>query len=104
LSDRGSLMAWAREEVFAFVVWYKQGTSEAEKNKVAVWTRELIDAAIHVGGSYYLPYQPHARPDQFHKAYPNAIRLFDLKSKLDPQFKFRNILWDTYYSLNSKHS
>jgi FAD/FMN-containing dehydrogenase/uncharacterized membrane protein YhaH (DUF805 family) len=104
LPDRGSFMAWAREEVFAFVVWYKQGTSEAEKNKVAVWTRELIDAAIHVGGAYYLPYQPHARPDQFHKAYPNAKKLFEMKSNLDPQFKFRNILWDTYYTPNSNHS
>ncbi|GHN00083.1 L-gulonolactone oxidase [Cytophagales bacterium WSM2-2] len=100
LPDSGSLLAWAKEEVFAFVVWYKQGTSEAEKNKVAVWTRELIDAANSVDGSYYLPYQAHATAEQFHTAYPNAQKLFELKSKLDPDFKFRNILWDKYYSPN----
>src|SRR6185436_20340172 len=93
LPDSGSLMAWAREEVFAFVVWYKQGTSKADKTKVATWTRELVEVAISVGGAYYLPYQAHATPDQFHRAYPNAKKLFELKSKLDPDFNFRNVLW-----------
>ena len=96
-ADAGSLLAWAREEVFAFVIWYKQATNDVEKNKVAVWTRELIDAAISLNGAYYLPYQAHATTAQFHKAYPDAHKLFELKNKLDPGFKFRNIIWDTYY-------
>jgi len=97
LADPGSFLAWAREEVFAFVVYYKQSTDPVEKNRVAVWTRELIDATILVGGSYYLPYQAHATPEQFHKAYPNAKTLFDLKTRLDPQFRLRNVIWNTYY-------
>lgn len=97
MKDSGSLLAWARTEVFAFVVWYRQGTTPAAKGAVAVWTRELIDAALKVGGAYYLPYQPHATKDQFHRAYPNAKKLFEYKSKIDPTFKFRNILWNTYY-------
>ena len=96
-ADSGSLLAWAIKEVFAFVVWYKQGTTEMDKSKVAVWTRELIDAVTSLNGSYYLPYQPHATREQFHKAYPNAQKLFELKKKLDPDYKFRNIIWDTYY-------
>lgn len=103
LKDSGSLMAWAREEVFAFVVWYKQRTDEVEKNKVAVWTRELIDAALSLKGSYYLPYQVHATPEQFHRAYPNAKKLFELKSLLDPDNKFRNVIWDTYYQPETKN-
>jgi FAD/FMN-containing dehydrogenase/uncharacterized membrane protein YhaH (DUF805 family) len=99
-ADSGSLLAWARAEAFAFVVWYKQGTTEADKNKVAVWTRELINAVTSLNGSYYLPYQPHATAAQFHKAYPNAKKLFELKKQLDPDYKFRNIIWDTYYKSN----
>ncbi len=99
-NDKGSLLAWAREEVFAFVVYYKQKTDEVEKNKVGVWTRELIDAVIEHNGTYYLPYQPHATIEQFHKAYPNAKKLFELKKELDPHFKFRNVLWDKYYKNN----
>ena len=98
--DLGSLLAWASTEVFAFVVWYKQYTNDSEKNKVAVWTRELIDASISLNGSYYLPYQAHATLKQFHQAYPNANQLMELKSKLDPTFKFKNVIWNTYYKQN----
>lgn len=99
--DPGSMLAWAREEVFAFVLYYKQGNSVSERECVAVWTRELIDAAIACGGAYYLPYQPHARYDQFHAAYPDAKRLFKLKDKLDPDYRFRNVLWEKYYRVDS---
>jgi FAD/FMN-containing dehydrogenase len=98
IADIGSLMQWARGETFAFVIYYKQRTRDNAKNRVAVWTRELIDAAIQEGGTYYLPYQPHATSAQFHAAYPRAKELFVLKRKLDPKFRFRNVLWDTYYA------
>lgn len=98
LPDSGSLLAWAPQEMFAFVVWYKQNTDDIEKGKVAVWTRELIDAALSVSGAYYLPYQPHATQEQFHAAYPGAQRLFELKKQHDPHYRFRNVLWDKYYS------
>jgi FAD/FMN-containing dehydrogenase/SAM-dependent methyltransferase len=97
LADPGSLLAWAREECFAFVLYYKQRTRDSAKGRVAVWTRELVDAAIACGGSYYLPYQVHPTSTQFHRAYPRASELFALKGELDPDFRFRNILWDTYY-------
>jgi FAD/FMN-containing dehydrogenase len=95
--DPGTVMAWARGEVFAYVLYYKQGTGSTDRQAVAVWTRELIDAAVTYGGAYYLPYQILATPEQFHAAYPNADRLFELKRKLDPTYKFRNKLWDAYY-------
>jgi hypothetical protein len=99
--DPGSLLAWARQEVFAFVFYYKQGTADYERERVAVWTRELIGAVISLQGAYYLPYQPHARYDQFHAAYPDAKQLFKLKDKLDPDYRFRNILWQKYYRTSS---
>jgi len=97
IQDPGTLLAWARSEVFAFVLYYKQGIAEADRKAVGVWTRELVDAAIGTGGSYYLPYQIHPTDRQFHAAYPNAKAFFELKQKLDPGNKFRNKLWDAYY-------
>ncbi|OOG53283.1 FAD-binding protein [Rhodanobacter sp. C03] len=97
-ADPGSLLAWARGETFAFVLYYKQRTRVNARNRVAVWTRELIDAAIECSGAYYLPYQVHATPEQFHKAYPRAQELFALKRRLDPDFRWRNVIWDTYYA------
>jgi len=96
--DPGTLLAWARGETFAFVLYHKQRTRANARERVAVWTRELIDAAIECGGTYYLPYQPHATPGQFHRAYPRARELFALKRRLDPDFRWRNALWDKYYA------
>jgi len=96
--DPGALLAWARGETFAFVLYYKQRTRTNAKSRVAVWTRELIDAAIRCDGSYYLPYQVHATPAQFHRAYPRARELFGLKRRLDPDFRWSNVIWDTYYA------
>ena len=102
LADPDSLLAWARSEVFGFVIYYKQGTSAAAQAEVGVWTRELIDAALDLGGSYYLPYQLHATDAQFHRAYPRAREYFALKARLDPANKFRNQLWNKYYRSSSK--
>jgi FAD/FMN-containing dehydrogenase len=96
-ADPGTLLAWAPTEVFAFVVYYKQGTGAAARQQVKVWTREMIDAVVSVDGTYYLPYQIHATPQQFRRAYPRAPEFFALKRKLDPTNKFRNKLWDAYY-------
>jgi FAD/FMN-containing dehydrogenase len=96
MPDPGSLLAWAGEEKFAFVVWYKQRTDAAGRAKVARWTREMSDAALASGGSWYLPYQPHATPDQFRRAYPRSAEFFALKRRLDPDNRFRNKLWDRY--------
>lgn len=99
--DADSTMAWAREESFAFVIYYKQGVSPAAQKAVGEWTRELIDAALANGGTYYLPYQLHATREQFQRAYPRAEELFALKRRLDPAYRFRNKLWDKYYSPSS---
>lgn len=95
--DPGSLLAWAKTEVFAFVLYYKQGTEQKDKDAVAQWTKQLIDASISCGGTYYLPYQLHATQEQFAKAYPDSPLFFKLKKKLDPTNKFTNKLWDKYY-------
>lgn len=95
--DADSTMAWAREESFAFVIYYKQGVSTSAQKAVGEWTRELIDAALANGGTYYLPYQLHATREQFRRAYPRAEELFALKRRLDPAYRFRNKLWDKYY-------
>jgi FAD/FMN-containing dehydrogenase/SAM-dependent methyltransferase len=97
LADPGTLMAWARGETFAFVLYHKQRTRDNARERVGVWTRELIDAVIACGGTYYLPYQLHATPEQFHHAYPRARELFALKRRLDPDYRLRGALWDKYY-------
>ena len=96
-ADPNTALNWAPTETFAFVLYHKQRTRENAKSRVGVWTRELIDVALAVGGTYYLPYQPHGTVEQFHRAYPKAVQLFALKERLDPHFRFTNVLWDKYF-------
>ncbi len=98
IQNRESLLSWSEGEVFAFVIWYKQSTNEKAKNTVGIWTRELTDTVLDSDGSYYLPYQLHATEAQFHRAYPHAKKLFRLKQQVDPNYKFRNSLWEKYYN------
>lgn len=95
--DSGSLLAWAKSEVFAFVIYYQQDTDELSKQHVGNWTRELIDAVLENQGSYYLPYQLHATTEQFQRAYPQAEQFFKLKARLDPHNKFSNMLLKRYH-------
>ena len=96
LADPGTYLAWAPNEIFAYVLYYRQRTNPEAQREVGRWTRELIEAAIQCGGRYYLPYQPHATRDQFQRAYPGATRLFAVKQAVDPTGKFTNTLWDLY--------
>jgi FAD/FMN-containing dehydrogenase len=95
--DTISLLAWAVQDVFAFVLYYKQRSTKAASAEVRAWTRELIDAALENGGRYYLPYRLDATREQFRRAYPEAGEFSALKGRVDPGNRFRNLLWDTYF-------
>lgn len=95
-ADTLSLLPWAREDVFCFVLYYKQRTWKSAREAVGVWTRKLIDLALQHGGRYYLPYQPHATKQQFESAYPEAVQLRRLKRRVDPMGKLSNELWRKY--------
>jgi FAD/FMN-containing dehydrogenase len=95
-ADPVALLPWAKEEVFSFVVYYKQLTFESAQRRAGAWTRELIDTALKFDGRYYLPYQLHATNAQFAKAYPEAGQLRTLKRSVDPEGKFSNELWAKY--------
>jgi hypothetical protein len=93
--DPLSLMAWAREDVFSFVVYYKQRVTLAAQRAVGEWTRAMIALALEHGGSYYLPYQLHATQEQFDAAYPQAGALRKLRTSIRAQ-RFSHALWDRY--------
>lgn len=96
-ADSETLLAWAREEVYSFVLYYAQATDDAARQAVGAWTRDLVAAAIDEGGCHYLPYQIHATRAQFLAAYPRAEEYFAVKRRVDPDYKFRNRLWEAYY-------
>ncbi|MCA6074840.1 FAD-binding oxidoreductase [Fulvivirga sedimenti] len=94
--DKESFLSWADEEVFAFVVYYKQGTDVKSREKVKEWTVEMTDAILSENGKWYLPYQPHATQQQFYQAFSSAPRYFEVKHQFDSLNRFTNKLLDKY--------
>lgn len=95
-ADTVSLLPWAKEDVFSFVLYYKQRTHARAQEAVDHWTRTLVDLALVNKGRYYLPYQPNASVEQFRRAYPEAAALQNVKRLVDPGSKFSNELWAKY--------
>lgn len=94
-ADKNSLMSWAHEDVFCFVVYYKQRMNSNSEMPVQQWTRAMIDLALRHGGTYYLPYQPHATQEQFEQAYPNVQTLRKLRKTLGAA-RMSNMMWERY--------
>ncbi|MFM7506591.1 MAG: FAD-binding oxidoreductase, partial [Rubrivivax sp.] len=94
--DRVSALPWAAEDVFSFVLYYKQRTWPRALDEVGTWTRELIALALRHGGRYYLPYQLHATVEQVNAVYPEAARFRRIKQQVDPMGRLSNELWRKY--------
>ncbi len=89
-ADSDSFLRYADQDMFAFVLLFNQERTPEADARTATVTRDLIDAALACGGRYYLPYRAHATAEQFHRAYPQAQRFFELKRKYDPDEIFQN--------------
>ena len=94
--DTDTFLRYARTEVFGLVMLLNHRRDGESDQEMARLTRELIDAALDCGGTYYLPYRPHATLRQFTAAYPNAREFAKLKRKYDPRDVFTNRFWETY--------
>jgi FAD/FMN-containing dehydrogenase len=94
--DEETYLSWAADEVFAFVIYYKQGTDLEAREQVRQWTVDMTDAILSENGRWYLPYQPHATVEQFQKGYVKADQYFEVKNRLDSAHRFTNKLLDKY--------
>jgi FAD/FMN-containing dehydrogenase len=95
-ADPDSVLAYAPAPRIAAVMSFSQEMTDRAEADMARMTKDLIEAMIGIGGTYYLPYRLHARPQQFTRAYPRASEFAAAKRDLDPERVFRNALWDTY--------
>lgn len=98
-ADRHSALTFAPEDRIALVMLFSQHITAADEADMQAMTRSLIDAALDVGGSFYLPYRLHARGDQLLKAYPRLPDVVAFKRRHDPGLRFRNQMWDHWTSL-----
>ncbi len=97
-TDPDSWLAYAPVPRIAAVMSFSQEMTTRAEADMARMTRELIDGITGIGGTYYLPYRPHATVGQLARAYPRAGEFASAKRELDPTLTFGNNLWDRYLS------
>ena len=94
--DNDAFLCYANEEVFGFVMLFYQSKKSEAETEMRSLTQKLINVAISLKGTYYLPYRLHATKEQMYKAYPQAKEFFLLKKKYDPAEIFQNRFYQTY--------
>jgi hypothetical protein len=97
-TDKDSVLTYATEPRIAAVMLFSQEKSLRAEADMARMTSALIERVLAIGGTYYLPYRPHASVDQFRRAYPRHPEFIAKKKSVDPTLAFRNGLWENYLS------
>ncbi len=85
-----------RRPAFAIIQMSNVGLSADEQAHAQAVTRQLVDAALEYGGTYYLTYQLYPSPEQLHRAYPNARHAFERKRFYDPGELFTSQFYERY--------
>ena len=90
------MLSYAGGERFSLVLYLSQEVSEEGNRDMAGLTRELVDAALEHGGSFYLPYQQHYTRADVERAYPALDAFFALQRQYDPDLLFMNRFYSRY--------
>ena len=83
-------------DVFAIIQMSNVGLSVDAQARAEAVTRQLVDAALEHGGTYYLTYQLYPTVEQPHRAYPNAGHAFERKRFYDPDEVFTSQFYERY--------
>ncbi|MEM7178451.1 MAG: FAD-binding oxidoreductase [Pseudomonadota bacterium] len=94
--DDQSVLSYATTPRIAAVMSFSQELTARAEADMARMTQALIDQISDKGGAYYLPYRPHATPEQLVKTYSGAADFAARKREIDPDLVLRNNLWDSY--------
>ncbi len=95
-ADEESVLSYAPVPRIAAVMLFSQEMTQRAEADHKRMTQALIERVLDLGGTYYLPYRPHATQEQFLRAYPKAVEFAAEKRFYDPELTFRNGFWDTY--------
>jgi len=90
------ILNYAPNDRVAFVLYYNLYNNNWSISNAKIWTQLLINRAINLRSSYYLPYLPFAEICQFQSAYPEYKKYIKIKQKYDPKNKFTNQFIKTY--------
>jgi decaprenylphospho-beta-D-ribofuranose 2-oxidase len=88
------ILSYATQDCFAFVLYFNMHETEHDYARIKAWTEKIIDCALALRGSFYLPYEQLATKEQTQHAYPNIPTFIATKTKYDPLGLFTNSLYE----------
>jgi FAD/FMN-containing dehydrogenase len=94
--DDITTLNYAKQDMFAYVLYFNQKFNEREGQILQKTTTDLIDLALGLDGTYYLPYQLFYSKDQLRRAYPRVDEFFSAKRRFDPEELFSNKFYEKY--------
>ena len=94
--DTVTALPYAKQDMFGFVLYFNQKFDESEARRLQTTTVDLVDLALRLDGTYYLPYQLFYSPEQLHRSYPAIHAFFAAKARYDPTGLFSNRLYEKY--------
>ncbi len=94
--DKDTFLRYADRQMLCFVMLFNHSRRTRADEAMQAVTRELVEAAMKLGGRYYLPYRLHASREQFHRAYPMAREFFSRKKAHDPEGLFHSLFYEKY--------
>ena len=94
--DTITALPYAREDMFAFVLYFNVKFNDKDNEILRRTTTDLIDVAQKAGGTYYLPYQLFYSQEQLRRSYPGVGDFFLTKKKYDPISLMSNQFYQTY--------
>jgi FAD/FMN-containing dehydrogenase len=95
--DDETSLHWAKQSWACVIFNLHTSLDGAGIEQNAATFRALLDAAISLGGSYYLTYHRAARPEQTLACYPEFRDFFAAKRRFDPRGRWQSD-WYTHYA------
>jgi len=94
LRDEDSFLPWARADFACVVMNLRTPHTESGRARTAETFRALIQAALDLGGSYFLTYHRHATAAQVEAGHPRIRAWLQRKRELDP----KELFWSDWYA------
>jgi FAD/FMN-containing dehydrogenase len=95
-TDAVSALPYAKQDMFAYVLYFNQELNQRQSQIVRQTTIDLVDLAVGLQGTFYLPYQLYYSSEQLHRAYPEIDAFFAEKKKYDPDGLFSSKFYEKY--------
>jgi FAD/FMN-containing dehydrogenase/glycerophosphoryl diester phosphodiesterase len=89
-NDDMSHLPYAKKDVYGLVCFFSQKQTLEDEKKMRIFTEAVIDDALALDGTFYLPYRLHYNKRQLLSSYPEINRWIGLKKKYDPSSIFQS--------------